>query len=80
MLENLKKRVVGQDPALTAVADAVRRSRAGLGDARRPIGSFLFLGPTGVGKTESARALAEFLFDDERAMIRIDMSEYQERH
>jgi ATP-dependent Clp protease ATP-binding subunit ClpB len=80
MEENLKKRVVGQDPALVAVADAVRRSRAGLGDTRRPIGSFLFLGPTGVGKTETARALAEFLFDDERAMIRIDMSEYQERH
>ncbi|HVR18296.1 MAG TPA: AAA family ATPase, partial [Polyangiaceae bacterium] len=80
MEENLKKRVIGQDQALTAVADAVRRSRAGLGDTRRPIGSFLFLGPTGVGKTETARALAEFLFDDERAMIRIDMSEYQERH
>jgi ATP-dependent Clp protease ATP-binding subunit ClpB len=80
MEENLKKRVVGQDPALTAVADAVRRSRAGLGDTKKPIGSFLFLGPTGVGKTETARALAEFMFDDERAMIRIDMSEYQERH
>jgi ATP-dependent Clp protease ATP-binding subunit ClpB len=72
--------LVGQDPALVAVADAVRRSRAGLGDPKRPIGSFLFLGPTGVGKTETARALAEFLFDDERAMIRIDMSEYMERH
>ena len=80
MEENLKQRVVGQDEALRAVANAVRRSRAGLGDPRRPIGSFLFLGPTGVGKTETARALAEFLFDDERAMIRIDMSEYQERH
>jgi ATP-dependent Clp protease ATP-binding subunit ClpB len=80
MEENLRKRVVGQDPALVVVADAVRRSRAGLGDTRRPIGSFLFLGPTGVGKTETARALAEFLFDDERAMIRVDMSEYQERH
>jgi ATP-dependent Clp protease ATP-binding subunit ClpB len=80
MEENLEQRVVGQDSALHAVADAVRRSRAGLGDARRPIGSFLFLGPTGVGKTETARALAEFLFDDERAMIRIDMSEYMERH
>ena len=80
METNLMKRVVGQDKALTAVADAVRRSRAGLGDSRRPIGSFLFLGPTGVGKTETARALAEFLFDDERAMIRVDMSEYQERH
>jgi ATP-dependent Clp protease ATP-binding subunit ClpB len=80
MEENLRQRVIGQDPALTAVANAVRRSRAGLGDTRRPIGSFLFLGPTGVGKTETARALAEFLFDDERAMIRIDMSEYMERH
>ena len=80
MEENLRQRVVGQDAALVAVANAVRRSRAGLGDERRPIGSFLFLGPTGVGKTETARALAEFLFDDERAMIRIDMSEYMERH
>jgi ATP-dependent Clp protease ATP-binding subunit ClpB len=80
MEENLEQRVVGQERALRAVADAVRRSRAGLGDARRPIGSFLFLGPTGVGKTETARALAEFLFDDERAMIRIDMSEYMDRH
>jgi ATP-dependent Clp protease ATP-binding subunit ClpB len=80
MEENLRKRVVGQDAALVAVANAVRRSRAGLGDDRRPIGSFLFLGPTGVGKTETARALAEFLFDDEKAMIRIDMSEYMERH
>jgi ATP-dependent Clp protease ATP-binding subunit ClpB len=80
MEQNLEKRVVGQSAALTAVANAVRRSRAGLGDDKRPIGSFLFLGPTGVGKTETARALAEFLFDDERAMIRIDMSEYMERH
>jgi ATP-dependent Clp protease ATP-binding subunit ClpB len=80
MEENLRARVVGQEEALVAVANAVRRSRAGLGDPRRPIGSFLFLGPTGVGKTETARALAEFLFDDERAMIRIDMSEYMERH
>jgi ATP-dependent Clp protease ATP-binding subunit ClpB len=80
MEENLRERVVGQDDALVAVANAVRRSRAGLGDPNRPIGSFLFLGPTGVGKTETARALAEFLFDDERAMIRIDMSEYMERH
>jgi len=80
MEESLRKRVVGQEPALVAVANAVRRSRAGLGDDKRPIGSFLFLGPTGVGKTETARALAEFLFDDERAMIRIDMSEYMERH
>jgi ATP-dependent Clp protease ATP-binding subunit ClpB len=78
--ENLRRRVIGQDDALRAVADAVRRSRAGLGDPRRPIGSFLFLGPTGVGKTETARALAEFMFDDERAMIRIDMSEYMEKH
>jgi ATP-dependent Clp protease ATP-binding subunit ClpB len=76
----LKKRVVGQDAAVEAVSNAVRRSRAGLGDPNRPIGSFLFLGPTGVGKTELARALAEFLFDDERAMIRLDMSEYMEKH
>jgi ATP-dependent Clp protease ATP-binding subunit ClpB len=80
MEDNLRKRVVGQDAALVAVANAVRRSRAGLGDDRRPIGSFLFLGPTGVGKTETARALAEFLFDDEKAMIRVDMSEYMEKH
>ncbi len=80
MEDDLRKRVIGQDDALVAVANAVRRSRAGLSDDRRPIGSFIFLGPTGVGKTETARALAEFLFDDERAMIRIDMSEYMERH
>ena len=80
MEQNLEKRVVGQSAALAAVANAVRRSRAGLGDEKRPIGSFLFLGPTGVGKTETARALAEFLFDDEKAMIRIDMSEYMEKH
>ena len=80
MEEGLHKRVVGQDEAVRAVANAVRRSRAGLGDERRPIGSFLFLGPTGVGKTELARALAEFLFDDERAMVRLDMSEYMEKH
>jgi ATP-dependent Clp protease ATP-binding subunit ClpB len=80
MEEELKKRVVGQDAAVEAVANAVRRSRAGLGDPNRPIGSFLFLGPTGVGKTELARALAEFLFDDERAMVRLDMSEYMEKH
>ncbi len=80
MEENLKQRVVGQDEAVIAVSNAVRRSRAGLGDERRPVGSFLFLGPTGVGKTELARALAEFLFDDERAMIRLDMSEYMEKH
>ena len=76
----LRRRVVGQDEAVSAVARAVRRSRAGLSDENRPVGSFLFLGPTGVGKTELARALAEFLFDDERAMVRIDMSEYGERH
>lgn len=76
----LHKRVVGQDEAITAVADAVRRSRAGLQDAKRPIGSFIFLGTTGVGKTELAKALAEFLFDDDNLMTRIDMSEYQERH
>jgi len=80
MEEVLRRRVVGQDEAVAAVANAIRRSRAGLADPHRPIGSFLFLGPTGVGKTELARALAEFLFDDERAMIRIDMGEYQEKH
>jgi ATP-dependent Clp protease ATP-binding subunit ClpB len=80
MEDRLQNRVVGQDAAVTAVAAAVRRARAGLKDPNRPIGSFLFLGPTGVGKTELARALAEFLFDDEQAMIRIDMSEYQEKH
>jgi ATP-dependent Clp protease ATP-binding subunit ClpB len=78
--DHLHQRVVGQDEAVATVADAVRRNRAGLSDPHRPIGSFLFLGPTGVGKTELARALAEFLFDDERAMVRIDMSEYQEKH
>ncbi len=78
--EHLHQRVVGQDDAVSVVANAIRRSRAGLGDPRRPIGSFLFLGPTGVGKTELARSLAEFLFDDERAMVRIDMSEYMEKH
>jgi len=80
MEDAIKSRVVGQDNAVVAVSNAVRRSRAGLGDDRRPIGSFLFLGPTGVGKTELARALAEFLFDDEKAMIRLDMSEYMEKH
>jgi len=80
MEERLRNRVVGQDQALERVSNAIRRSRAGLGDPKRPIGSFIFLGPTGVGKTELARALAEFLFDDEHAMIRIDMSEYMERH
>jgi ATP-dependent Clp protease ATP-binding subunit ClpB len=80
MEERLHQRVVGQDDALLAVSNAVRRARAGLQDPNRPIGSFIFLGPTGVGKTELARALAEFLFDDDRAMVRIDMSEYQEKH
>ncbi len=80
MEDNLKKRVVGQDDAVTAVANAVRRARSGLQDPRRPIGSFLFLGPTGVGKTELTKALAEFLFDDETAMVRMDMSEYMEKH
>jgi ATP-dependent Clp protease ATP-binding subunit ClpB len=80
METRLAERVVGQDAALTIVANAIRRSRAGLSDPRRPIGSFIFLGPTGVGKTETARALAEFLFDDEQSMIRIDMSEYMEKH
>ena len=80
MEDRLRLRVVGQDEAVTIVSDAVRRARAGIQDPNRPIGSFIFMGPTGVGKTELARALAEFLFDDEQAMIRIDMSEYQERH
>jgi ATP-dependent Clp protease ATP-binding subunit ClpB len=80
MEDRLRLRVIGQDAALERVANAVRRSRAGLSDPKRPIGSFIFLGPTGVGKTELARALAEFLFDDERAMVRIDMSEYMEKH
>ena len=80
MEERLHLRVVGQDDALTAVASAIRRARAGLQDPNRPIGSFIFLGPTGVGKTELGRALAEFLFDDEKAMVRVDMSEFQERH
>jgi len=80
MEERLHKRVVGQDEAINAVANAIRRARAGLQDPNRPLGSFLFLGPTGVGKTELARALAEFLFDTDEAMIRIDMSEYQEKH
>jgi len=80
MEERLRLRVVGQDEALERVANAIRRSRAGLSDPKRPIGSFIFLGPTGVGKTELARALAEFLFDDEHAMVRIDMSEYMEKH
>jgi len=80
MEERLRERVVGQDEALGVVANAIRRSRAGLSDPKRPIGSFIFLGPTGVGKTETARALAEFLFDDEQSMVRIDMSEYMEKH
>lgn len=80
MEDNLRNRVIGQDEALSAVANAVRRARAGLQDPNRPVGSFIFLGPTGVGKTETARALAEFLFDDERAMVRLDMSEYMEKH
>jgi len=80
MEDRLHERVVGQDEAITAVANAIRRARAGLQDPNRPLGSFIFLGPTGVGKTELARALAEFLFDDEHAMVRIDMSEYQEKH
>ena len=80
MEENLRRRVVGQDEAIIAVSNAIRRARAGLQDPNRPLGSFLFLGPTGVGKTELTRALAEFLFDDESAMVRIDMSEYMEKH
>ena len=80
MEDRLRTRVVGQDEALGVVSDAVRRSRSGLGDPRRPMGSFLFMGPTGVGKTELCKALAEFLFDDERAMVRLDMSEYMEKH
>ncbi len=80
LADELHRRVIGQDEAVTAVAEAVMRARAGLKDPNRPIGSFIFLGPTGVGKTELARALAEYLFDDERAMIRIDMTEYQEKH
>ena len=80
MEERLHQRVVGQDEAINAVSNAIRRARAGLQDPNRPLGSFIFLGPTGVGKTELARALAEFLFDDEQAMIRLDMSEYMEKH
>jgi ATP-dependent Clp protease ATP-binding subunit ClpB len=78
--DHLHRRVIGQDVAVEAVANAVRRSRSGISDPDRPLGSFLFLGPTGVGKTELARTLAEFLFDDDRAMVRIDMGEYQEKH
>jgi ATP-dependent Clp protease ATP-binding subunit ClpB len=80
MEERLHRRVIGQEEAVEAVANALRRARTGLQDPNRPIGSFVFLGPTGVGKTELARALAEFMFDDERALVRLDMSEYQERH
>ena len=80
MEDGLRRRVIGQDEALNAVANAVRRARAGLQDPNRPIGSFIFLGPTGVGKTETAKALAEFMFDDERALVRLDMSEYMEKH
>ena len=80
MEERLKMRVIGQDDAISSVANAVRRSRSGISDPNRPIGSFLFLGPTGVGKTELARSLAEFLFDDEQSMVRLDMSEYMEKH
>src|SRR3712207_2732367 len=80
MEEGLHQRVVGQDEAVEAVSNAIRRARAGISDPNRPIGSFIFLGPTGVGKTELARALAEFLFDDERAMVRLDMSEFMEKH
>jgi len=80
MEEALRKRVIGQDEALRAVSDTIRRARAGIQDASRPLGSFIFLGPTGVGKTELARTLAEFLFDTEKAMIRLDMSEYMEKH
>ena len=78
--ERIGERVIGQREAIVAVANAVRRARSGLQDPNRPIGSFIFMGPTGVGKTELARALAQFLFDDEQAMVRIDMSEYMERH
>src|SRR5688572_10641895 len=80
MEDELHRRVVGQEEAIEAVSNAIRRSRTGLADPDRPIGQFLFVGPTGVGKTELARALADYLFDDERAMVRLDMSEYQERH
>jgi len=80
MEEDIAKRVIGQAQAVEAVSNAVRRSRAGLSDPDRPMGSFLFLGPTGVGKTELTKALAEFLFDDDSAMVRIDMSEFMEKH
>lgn len=80
MEDDLKKCVIGQDEAVRKVADAVKRSRVGIADPNRPIGSFIFLGPTGVGKTELTKALAEFMFDDEKALVRVDMSEYMERH
>ena len=80
MEDRIHERMIDQEEAVTAVSEAIRRSRAGLKDPKRPIGSFMFLGPTGVGKTELARSLAWFLFDDETAMVRLDMSEYQERH
>jgi ATP-dependent Clp protease ATP-binding subunit ClpB len=80
MEDRLGLRVIGQDRAIQAVSNAVRRARSGLQDPNRPIGSFIFMGPTGVGKTELAKALAEFIFDDEQAMVRIDMSEYMEKH
>jgi ATP-dependent Clp protease ATP-binding subunit ClpB len=80
MEERIERRVIGQDEAVNLVSNAVRRARSGLQDPHRPIGSFIFLGPTGVGKTELGRALAEFLFDDEQAMVRIDMSEFMEKH
>jgi ATP-dependent Clp protease ATP-binding subunit ClpB len=80
MEEYLKKRIVGQDEAVQKIADTVKRSRAGISDPNRPIGSFMFLGPTGVGKTELTKALAEFMFDDEKALIRVDMSEFMEKH
>jgi ATP-dependent Clp protease ATP-binding subunit ClpB len=80
MEDRLKKRIIGQDDAIHAISNAVRRARSGLQDTNRPIGSFIFMGPTGVGKTELAKALAEFMFDDEQAMIRIDMSEFMEKH
>src|SRR5215468_8900379 len=80
MEEALHERIIGQDEAVAAVADAIRRARSGLKDPRRPIGSFIFLGSSGVGKTELAKALAEFMFDDEDALVRIDMSEYREQH
>ena len=76
----LKRRVIGQEAAITAISNAIRRARAGISEENRPLGSFMFLGPTGVGKTETAKALAEFLFNDENALVRLDMSEYMEKH